>query len=614
MVAGNQGKERRDLRLEVADQLVERIENGTAPWQRPWEAGGVMAPVNAVTGKPYRGVNYQNLMMFSPDLSDPRWCTYKQAQEQGWQVCEGSRGLPIEVWKEYERKRTEEELENLRQEGADNPAPTERRLGVRYYTVFHASQIKGIPPLAREPRRQELEGHPDPRLDALADALGIEVRRGGDRAFYRPGQDFVQMPRVEDFHSATGHDTTLLHELSHATGHPGRLNRKFGRTFGDQDYAIEELRAEMSAAMTAAALGIGFDPDAQNREEGREQGNSAAYLALWLKALPEKERKQAIVGVIQDAQGISDYLIERTPERQVEQERASELAREAEKAPEVPVSAKLLTKVPDEVRPFLGVQQASVTDQLLQGEEKAFFSDKMWELQEIIRQMPETYETDGKPDSERPVSLRYFGPNGAQWFIIEKDRGDPENEGPGLPEQTQAFGLADLGIGYPEVGYINIPEITQAGAELDYHFTPRTLLEVKQEHYPDLLPPEHRPVELRNAAQMPPPHRDPAHAARALEHSLETLGQHDIILSSKDGGSRTFNARQYLEDGLRRGFTVIEDPDGTFRWQGADGSRGRAFTDEKLIATFRAAAAVDKDIGRAIRSVERQKADLEWER
>jgi hypothetical protein len=162
-----------------------------------------------------------------------------------------------------------------------------------------------------------------------------------------------------------------------------------------------------------------------------------------------------------------------------------------------------LTKVPDDVRPFLGVRQASVTDNLLRSsEEKRFFSDKMQELREIIRQMPATYENDGMPDSERPVSLRYFGPNGAQWFILEKDRGDPENEGhgpmePGFPDQTQAFGLADLGMGHPELGYINIPEITQAGAELDYHFTPATLLEIKRERYPDLLPLDQRPEDLR---------------------------------------------------------------------------------------------------------------------
>ncbi|MGC9217329.1 ArdC family protein, partial [Acidithiobacillus sp.] len=316
MASIDSGKERRDLRLEVANQLIERIESGTATWQRPWEAGQVLMPVNAITGKPYNGVNRQNLMMFSPDLSDPRWCTYKQAQEQGWQVRKGSTGLTIEKWSDYEHRRTEEEVAIIRKEvgpGAEI-APTERRLGVRYYTVFHASQMEGIPPLERPERNHEVDGVPDPRLDGLAEALGVEVRRGGSRAFYRPREDFVQMPNAADFHTAVGHDTTFLHELSHATGHEHRLNRELGNSFGSEKYALEELRAEMSASMTAASLGIGFDPASQDREEGREMGNSAAYLASWLKALPEKERKQSIVQAIKDAQGISDYLIERTPE------------------------------------------------------------------------------------------------------------------------------------------------------------------------------------------------------------------------------------------------------------------------------------------------------------
>ncbi|MCR2829063.1 DUF3560 domain-containing protein [Acidithiobacillus ferrooxidans] len=789
--------DRKDPRLELADRLIEQIEAGTASWQRPWAAGEVLAPVNAVTGKAYRGVNYQNLAMFSPDPSDPRWCTYKQAQEQGWQVRKGAHGIPIEKWSRYAHKRTEEEVERLRAQGAQDIEPVEERLGVRYYTVFHASQIDGIPPIERAPQA-EMEGKTEDRLPKLAENMGLEVIHTGGRAFYRPSEDRVYMPPTERFERAAGHDTTLLHELSHATGHGSRLKREIGKPFGSPKYAVEELRAEMSAAMTAASLGIGFDPASQDMEEGRETGNSAAYLASWLKALPEKTRKQTLMQAIKDAQGISDYLIERTPELAVEvaQERAGPtvsrgdyvryrneigqelegvvlddahpgeatrlrhitrwpngtplmetadhimpmvlpevldvhlvaavrdgvalngvdsrtneykltlgsdmerrtienrvlmdverargiyptftkerpqvgdlvrfephepgvtnspfsgrviaaldtntgdvryhlraetgpdqgiearvygrdgqfreialdqavgfdraLAPEAEKAPQIQVgdfvitrrnqfgadwdtpsivtriddsevrlqdlyrsgqewevaparrmmsredfdtalshqvsgvvppeiaSEKLdfaasrdrfvgvvrafdaehslmygkapepLTKVPDDVRPFLGVQQTSVTDKLLRAsEEKAFFSDKMQELQEIIRQMPATYETDGVPDSERPVSLRYFGPNGAQWFILEKDRGDPANEGNGFPNQMQAFGLADLGMGHPEVGYISIPEITRAGAELDYHFAPRTLLEVKLEHYPDLLPPEHRPVDPR---------------------------------------------------------------------------------------------------------------------
>ncbi len=228
-----------------------------------------------------------------------------------------------------------------------------------------------------------------------------------------------------------------------------------------------------------------------------------------------------------------------------------------------------LTKVPDEVRPFLGGQQASVTGTLLRsGEEKGFFSDKMQELQEIIRQMPATYETDGVPDSERPVSLRYFGPNGAQWFIIEKDRGDPEQEDSGIPAQRQVFGLADLGMGHPEVGYISIPEITRAGAELDYHFEPRTLLEVKLEHYPDLLPPEHRPAELHKEqalqeyqafyAQLP--QREEKLVTEVRERSghlapADFRGFSDLMQDFSKGVDDTFGI---IREGANRGSSIPE--------------------------------------------------------
>ncbi|UTV80115.1 zincin-like metallopeptidase domain-containing protein [Acidithiobacillus sp. YTS05] len=600
-------KERRDLRLEVANRLIERMEQGTAPWQRPWVAGAVRLPINAVTGKPYSGVNRQQLLLESPDPSDPRWCTYRQAKEKGWQVRGGSRGVAVEKWLEYEHERTQQELEELRRQGVENPEPTEKRLRAKYYTVFHASQIDGIPPLEREADLPGIEGKPDQKLPKLAEALGVTLAYGGSRALYRPSEDRVQMPPVETFVSATGHDTTLLHELSHSTGHESRLNRDLANKFGSPRYAIEELRAEMSAAMTAASLGIGFDPEAQNVEEGRETENSAAYLASWLGALPEKDRKQAIMGAIRDAQRISDYLIERTPEielvapgqamepdpqvavsrgdyvrfqkdgRELEgvvlddakpgeptrlryfyqfgngrysmtaedeitptvlpsgfdehvpgavqplelvdaidpntkayqltmgnegarndaeiailravsavrgqvmepaiaqtmPEKASQQEREAGIVDEPP-----LTRVPSEVVPFLGAKQGEVTEYLLRNsEEREFYSDKMRELRDIIRAMPETYQTDGLPDEQRPVSLRYFGPGNQQWFIIEKDSGDPENAD---FRQTQAYGLADLGMGFPEMGYINIEEITRTGAEIDYHFEPTTLLEVKR--------------------------------------------------------------------------------------------------------------------------------------
>ncbi|WP_150408518.1 ArdC-like ssDNA-binding domain-containing protein, partial [Acidithiobacillus caldus] len=88
---GKQQKEKVDRRQILADKLIDLMDSGTAPWQKPWDAGEVMAPINAITKKPYRGVNMQTLMLSTPDPTDNRWCTYKQAEERGWQVRKGEK-------------------------------------------------------------------------------------------------------------------------------------------------------------------------------------------------------------------------------------------------------------------------------------------------------------------------------------------------------------------------------------------------------------------------------------------------------------------------------------------------------------------------------------------
>lgn len=139
----------------------------------------------------------------------------------------------------------------------------------------------------------------------------------------------------------------------------------------------------------------------------------------------------------------------------------------------------VLRTIPTALREFLPRSQYMATEQGLRGEEREYFSDKMRELEQVIANMPQSYQTDGQGDNA-PVTLHYFRGN-ADWYIIEKDS-DPDGEG-----QIQAFGLADLGMGEPEFGYINIQELVQAGVEMDYHFAPRTLRDLKLEKYPELV-------------------------------------------------------------------------------------------------------------------------------
>ncbi|MBV8820416.1 MAG: ArdC family protein, partial [Acidobacteriaceae bacterium] len=143
--------ERRDFRQEVTDRIVNMLEEGVAPWQKPWEPGraSVGMPTNPTTDKTYRGGNAIHLMAtgLRKGYEDPRWMTYKQAADQGWQVRKGEKGTQIEFWevKPYTRQRDNQE----QPEGGDDRSSESKsrgsRLIHRVYTVFNAKQIDGIP-------------------------------------------------------------------------------------------------------------------------------------------------------------------------------------------------------------------------------------------------------------------------------------------------------------------------------------------------------------------------------------------------------------------------------------------------------------------------------------
>jgi hypothetical protein len=121
------------------------------------------------------------------------------------------------------------------------------------------------------------------------------------------------------------------------------------------------------------------------------------------------------------------------------------------------------------VKHFVGDSQLEAMGNGVRGEEAEFFKTLFVKLADQLQNMPKVYEQDGKGD-EAVVYLHYFLGN-MDWYITERDLE--------IDEQIQAFGLADLGMGYPELGYISIEEITNAGAELDLYWTPKTLAEVK---------------------------------------------------------------------------------------------------------------------------------------
>jgi len=283
----------RDHYQEVTDRIIAALEAGTPPWRRPWDpdkAGGPAMPRNAATGQRYRGINVLTLGMSGLAFSsaDPRWATYKQAEDRGWQVRKGERGTTGYFFKRLEVR------DDSKPEGDEDAV---RRIPLlRAFSLFHASQIEGIPDYV-PPTIEEAPWRAPEAAEIILANSGAVIRVGGERAFYSPATDHIQMPPRSAFATAEGFCGTMIHEAGHWTGAESRLNRDLRNRFGSHDYAREELRAEIGQMMVCAELGI-TDCDFSN---------NAAYVASWLEKL-RSDRKE-IFRAAADAQRIADYLL-----------------------------------------------------------------------------------------------------------------------------------------------------------------------------------------------------------------------------------------------------------------------------------------------------------------
>lgn len=279
----------------ISERLIEQLEQGTAPWQKPWEPGTHMMPHNPVTGARYKGGNAIWLAM--QGRPDPRWMTYKQANNFKAQVKAGEKGTHIQYWKFRDRipKRDKKGKPVLDADGKKIMISVELdRPRVFSAVVFNGEQIKGLPPLEakKEPAWDRHE-----RAESILAGSGADLHHDQpDRAFYRPSTDSIHLPDRAQFKSGDKYYSTALHELGHWTGHPSRMDRDLSCGFGSESYGKEELRAEISSLMSGDELGIGHDP-----------GQHAAYVASWIKVL--KEDPKEILRAARDADKIKDLVM-----------------------------------------------------------------------------------------------------------------------------------------------------------------------------------------------------------------------------------------------------------------------------------------------------------------
>lgn len=279
-----------DLYSSVTQTILDALERGVVPWRKPWRSFNSL-PINAISNRPYRGVN-AFLLGITP-YTDHRWLTFKQVTEQGGKVLKGEKASLAVFWKLWEPN-----------DSSSNEDETEKQRRVpilRHYHLFNAEQCEGLSlPELHQPA--EAEGH---QRILRAEQIIAEmpnppsIAEGGSSAWYRPSTDHVQVPKLSAFTSPDAFYATLFHELGHATGHESRLARKTvtgAIQFGSGDYSQEELVAELTSAFLCATAGL----------DNSLLDDSASYINGWLDVL-NNDRK-AVVYAAAQAQKAADHI------------------------------------------------------------------------------------------------------------------------------------------------------------------------------------------------------------------------------------------------------------------------------------------------------------------
>lgn len=277
----------------VTKKILENIEKGVLPWQRPWSLSG--SPMNLITRKPYRGFNVFSLMY--TDFSSPYWMTFKQAKYLGGTVKKGEKASMVVYWN---FKKFDEEDD--KGDTASKTIPM-----VRFYQVFNAEQTEGVEyPKIDLSKRLPLNAEATAALEAYLSREGVTLKHGGDAAYYSPAKDLIKLPPEGQFRSPEHYHATLFHEAGHSTGIEKRLKRRLeGQTnhFGDERYSKEELVAEFCASFLCAE----FDLFNQSIME-----TSATYIKGWGSKI--KDHPGMLISAANQGQKAAEFIMNRKHE------------------------------------------------------------------------------------------------------------------------------------------------------------------------------------------------------------------------------------------------------------------------------------------------------------
>jgi antirestriction protein ArdC len=282
---------RASLYQEITDKIIAELEAGRVPWVQPWGSVAAKAsltmPKNAAAHRHYSGINVLILWgaVIDRRFSTQNWLTFRQALGLGGNVRKGEHGTTVVYADRFvpdeERKRAER----------DGDEPSAIRF-LKRFAVFNTDQCEDLPREVVSAPSPVPDGLVVPPAEALIAATGADFRIGGDRAFYNPNYDFIQVPRPDAYFEPINWHRTALHELGHWTGAAQRLDRDLSGSFGSKK---EELVAEIASAFVCASLGI--VPTVRH----------ADYIGSWLEVLREDDR--AIVRAASAASKAADYLL-----------------------------------------------------------------------------------------------------------------------------------------------------------------------------------------------------------------------------------------------------------------------------------------------------------------
>lgn len=305
-------------RNKLIGMYIKSLEEGNIPWEKMWKTS---APISAISKKRYRGVNNLILSFIAQErgYKDNRWCTYVQMKRNNWNFIKSAKGqgVDVEFFSMYNKidgkNYSIQEYNEIISQDPDRES--EFRLNQKSYKVFNGDLIDGLVNNKEIPTEEIISND---YVENIIDNLDIAYEETGEEAYYIPSDDKVVIPPRKTFESNYSYYATQLHELAHSTGHESRLSRNINNKFGTEEYAKEELRAEISSSFLMQKFGLEYDE--------RHLQNHKGYIKSWLKVL--KDNPQELFNAITDSNKIVDYLEENSIQKNKNQVLESDLEME----------------------------------------------------------------------------------------------------------------------------------------------------------------------------------------------------------------------------------------------------------------------------------------------